>query len=109
MSPSRIPRALAVVLMAASFATAAPAHSTPQDPDSNDETFIHNLNYWAIPYGSEANAIRLAQTVCESRLSGTSITQILANLDANTGLSPKNVRMFYAAAARYYCPSILTY
>ena len=80
-------------------ATAAPALA-----DEHDDAFITVLDGQSIPYSSAANAIVLAQAVCDYVAAGQAPGQVAVEISGPANWSITQSDFFVDSATHTYCP-----
>ncbi len=93
---------LSAVVAAAGIAavTAAPAYADP-----TDDVFISVLQGEGIPFSTSADAIALAQAVCEYVAAGQPPEQVAVEISGPANWSVQQSGFFVGAATQSYCPS----
>jgi hypothetical protein len=80
---------------------AAPAFADPE----TDAIFVGVLDDEGIPYTSAADAITVANAVCEFMGDGNSLTDATLQVSEESGLGVEDSGFFVGAATAAYCPA----
>ncbi|MEH3130464.1 MAG: DUF732 domain-containing protein [Mycolicibacterium neoaurum] len=102
-----VTRTLAAVVLAAGAGLAAAAPAAAEE--LTQEQFLAAIAQQGVQVGSDEDAVRIAQRMCEiaGDGSGAKLQKAVYYVRDHTKLSKDGVTTFAGIAARVYCPDVL--